>query len=96
MHNNGIIAHSKDNVCTIVQELKAKDTIMIKDANREENFHVIQDIPCFHKVALVDIAKGKEVFKYGEVIGVASGDIKKGEHVHVHNVESTRGRGDRK
>ena len=33
--------------------------------------------------------------KYGEVIGAATRDIRVGEHVHVHNVEGKRGRGDR-
>lgn len=28
--------------------------------------------------------------KYGEHIGIASSDIKAGEHVHVHNVEGHR------
>ena len=37
-----------------------------------------------------DIAKGEPVVKYGEHIGVAGADIRTGEHVHVHNVESHR------
>ena len=32
--------------------------------------------------------------KYGESIGAASCDIKKGDYVHVHNLEALRGRGD--
>lgn len=35
-----------------------------------------------------------EVIKYGEIIGKASVEIRKGQHVHVHNLESLRGRGD--
>ena len=37
-----------------------------------------------------DIRKGEPVVKYGEHIGIASCDIKAGEHVHVHNVEGHR------
>jgi altronate dehydratase small subunit len=33
--------------------------------------------------------------KYGLSIGTASQNIKAGDHVHVHNVESNRGRGDK-
>ena len=47
-----------------------------------------------HKLALVPLAAGAPVYKYGEVIGIASADIPAGAHVHVHNVESQRGRGD--
>lgn len=32
--------------------------------------------------------------KYGESIGAASSDIKKGDYVHIHNLEALRGRGD--
>lgn len=47
-----------------------------------------------HKFAVVSIASGEDIVKYGEVIGVAVKDIAAGEHVHVHNLEGIRGRGD--
>jgi hypothetical protein len=34
------------------------------------------------------------VVKYGSSIGVATGEILPGAHVHTHNVASARGRGD--
>ena len=53
------------------------------------------DIPQFHKIALHAIVAGRPVLKYGQVIGLASADILPGDWVHVHNVESARGRGDK-
>ena len=44
-------------------------------------------IPSGHKIALTEIASGTEIIKYGRVIGLATKDIQRGEHVHVHNVE---------
>lgn len=41
-----------------------------------------------HKVAARDIAKGEKVLKYGVPIGSATADIRTGEHVHVHNMQS--------
>ena len=41
-----------------------------------------------HKYALCDIKKGSQVIKYGFPIGVATENIKKGEHVHSHNVKT--------
>ena len=32
--------------------------------------------------------------KYGECIGAANTAIRKGEYVHVHNMDALRGRGD--
>lgn len=55
---------------------------------------VAQDIPFGHKVAVAAMAQGDWVIKYGEKIGVASINIRPGEHVHTHNLESSRGRGD--
>ena len=52
------------------------------------------EIPTGHKFATRPIAAGALIRKYGQVIGRASAPIGTGEHVHVHNVEGTRGRGD--
>jgi altronate dehydratase len=51
-------------------------------------------IPASHKIALRAVAAGELICKYGQTIGRASAAIAPGEHVHVHNVEGTRGRGD--
>ncbi|HEY0615365.1 MAG TPA: UxaA family hydrolase [Candidatus Elarobacter sp.] len=55
---------------------------------------VAAEIPTGHKFAVRPIAAGTLIRKYGQVIGRATGTIATGEHVHVHNVEGTRGRGD--
>lgn len=49
-----------------------------------------QDVPLGHKIALVDIATGDAVVKYDEQIGKASKAIKKGDHVHTHNLKTAR------
>ncbi len=51
---------------------------------------VLDDIPIGHKVALVDLAVGDGVVKYGVDIGKVVAGIKKGEHVHVHNLKTRR------
>jgi hypothetical protein len=55
---------------------------------------VATEIQTGHKFATRPIAGGALIRKYGQVIGRATGPIAAGEHVHVHNVEGTRGRGD--
>ena len=44
-----------------------------------------------HKYALCDIKSGENVIKYGQPIGHATQDIKKGEHVHTHNLKTNLG-----
>ncbi|MGH8892563.1 MAG: UxaA family hydrolase [Actinomycetes bacterium] len=51
---------------------------------------VNEPVPLGHKVALRDIAAGEQVMKYGVVIGRATRDIRKGDHVHVHNLKGER------
>ena len=49
---------------------------------------VAQDVPAGHKVAVAAAPAGSEVRKYGQVIGLATVDIRPGEHVHTHNLAS--------
>ena len=41
-----------------------------------------------HKYALRDIAAGENIIKYGNPIGHATQDIRRGEHVHSHNMKT--------
>lgn len=54
------------------------------------NFKALDDIPIGHKVALADLQPGDTVIKYGVDIGKVVAPIKKGEHLHVHNVKTKR------
>lgn len=50
--------------------------------------NVAVDIETGHKVALLDIAEGENVIKYGFPIGHATADIKKGARVHTDNCKT--------
>lgn len=82
----------KDNVATCLREIPSAETVSCDGYNVKAK----SDIPQYHKIALMDISVGSNVMKYGQIIGIATKDILAGEHVHVHNIESTRGRGDKK
>lgn len=88
--------HEQDNVATIfTNDVHAGDTAMVKDSGGQtELIPILSDIPYGHKIALTDIKAGQRINKYGEEIGIASVDITRGAHVHIHNLESMRGRGD--
>jgi (2R)-sulfolactate sulfo-lyase subunit alpha len=51
---------------------------------------VLDDIPIGHKVALRDMAVGEGAIKYGVDIGKVVAAVRKGEHVHVHNLKTRR------
>lgn len=52
--------------------------------------NALDDIPLGHKLAVTDIKDKSTVIKYGHDIGRSVAPIKKGEHVHVHNLRTTR------
>lgn len=88
--------NDKDNVATIFANGIVDGTeVEIRDKKgNSEMVKVIGDVPYGHKIAVRDIKKGELINKYGEEIGAAIVDIRKGEYVHVHNLEALRGRGD--
>ena len=96
MKIDAIVLREKDNVATSLRDLESGEDALVGTLERTQRFSVREKIPYGHKFALRDILKGEEIFKYGEVMGRATCDIPSGKHVHVHNVESLRGRGDLK
>ena len=91
-----IVLHPKDNVATAVRPLEKGERITFTIGGKPETVMLKQSIPFGHKLSIRDINRGDIVIKYGETIGIATADIPSGEHVHLHNVEGTRGRGDSK
>lgn len=89
------VVEKEDNVGTTVGEaIKVGDTVGTEGRVTGTTVVANHDIPYGHKIALIDIPKGTQVLKYGLSIGTAREDIKAGDHVHIHNVDSNRGRGD--
>ena len=89
-----IVMKPIDNVATVVEAQKRGSEITIDLSGRMQTIRVLEDIPFAHKFAIRDIGRGEAIVKYGEVIGIATADIQQGQYVHVHNLESCRGRGD--
>jgi (2R)-sulfolactate sulfo-lyase subunit alpha len=50
----------------------------------------LDEIQLGHKIAMVDLNMGDTILKYGHDIGKVVKSIKKGEHVHVHNVKTKK------
>ncbi len=95
MAKNAMKLNERDNVAMAMEDL-AKGTIaeVVSHDGGIARVALLEDIPFGFKLATRDIRKGAEILKYGEVIGVASQDIKSGALVHVHNVDGVRARGD--
>ncbi len=76
----------------VVEGLKANQEITgwVMKEDETITIKILSDIPIGHKVALKDFAEGDTVIKYNTDIGKVVAPIKKGEHLHVHNVKTKR------
>ena len=73
-----ICLNNNDNVAVAIVDLKKNISL--------NNLVIKNFIPKGHKIALQNINLGDPIIKLNHLIGIASKNIKKGEHVHTHNV----------
>ena len=85
--NKAYVVNDRDNVATLLQN-SPKGCVKLMGESKLTELTALDDIPRGHKIAICDIKKGEPIVKYGATVGSASRDIKKGEHVHLHNVAS--------
>ena len=87
------LVHEKtDSVGVATVDIKAGDTAqgLYMDSQDRVDVKAADDIPLGHKVALADHEVDDGVIKYGHDIGRVVAAIKKGEHVHIHNLKTRR------
>lgn len=89
-----LMLSNKDNVATSLEDVEAGTDVRVRMGKEVSTIKALERIPFGFKIAVTDIFKGLNVIKYGESIGIASQDIKRGQLVHIHNIEGARGRGD--
>ena len=85
---NAILIHSRDDVATVIAELREGDQAVFFKNEEIMQVLVVGTIPQYHKLAVRDIKKAEPLRKYGEIIGQATQDIPCGSHVHEHNLAS--------
>ncbi len=87
---DAVMLNAADTVATALKPIAAGAAIRIKAPNGMRTLTARDAVPLFHKIALVALAAGTVVKKYGEVIGETSAAIEAGAHVHTHNLVSRR------
>jgi len=95
MPQSAIVIDKKDNVATALRQLEEGRSMRVEIGDDAVEVTLLQTIPFGHKFALSDVQPGEPIVKYGEIMGLATKKIVKGEHTHVHNVEGPKGRGDK-
>lgn len=87
-----LVHEKKDGVGVATVDIKAGETAkgLTMDSEEKVEIKALMDIPLGHKIALSDFKAGDTVHKYGHDIGKVVAAIRKGEHVHVHNLKTKR------
>lgn len=79
-----VLIEEKDTVLTVLEPVKTGETV----STGCEDIEALEDIPQYHKIARCPIMYGEVIYKYGQPMGYATADIKKGQWVHTHNAAS--------
>lgn len=86
-----LVHHSEDNVGVAVQDMAPGEASGgFREGGSDFALPVLGQVPLGHKVALKEVPEGGDVIEYGVIIGVATAAIRRGEHVHVHNLKGRR------
>ncbi len=88
-----ILLHPSDNTATALADLQKGEALHLDLGEGSRTITLREPIPFAHKFAILAISEGKDVRKYGQVIGEATQDIQAGDYVHIHNVVSKRTKG---
>ena len=94
MTKTDIIIHDeKDNVGVVVINKISKNQdcrCWIMENDKSVSIKSLNEIPLGHKIAMIDLNEEDTILKYGHDIGKVVKSIKKGEHVHVHNIKTKK------
>lgn len=76
----------------VVEGIETGQELAVWIMETDENTSIVakDPIPLGHKIAMVDLAEGDTLIKYGYDIGKVVAATPTGHHVHVHNVKTKK------
>ncbi len=80
--------HPADNVATLLDDAPAGPVTLTGSVAGLREIPAREAIARGHKIALVDLASGAAVVKFGAPIGRATQPVARGAWVHLHNLAS--------
>lgn len=86
LHEVALRLNPQDYVAIAKINLQPGTILILEDNGSLLRVPIRQFIPSGHKVALIEFTPGRELRRYGQVIGIATQLIRPGDHVHIHNL----------
>ncbi|QWA12274.1 UxaA family hydrolase [Sodalis ligni] len=84
MSKRALLLNPKDNCVVALEDIAKGDEVNYEGGE----FTALHDVTLGHKLAIVDMESGAQVYKYGAIIGSATQTIGRGSHIHSHNLKS--------
>lgn len=84
-----LVLHESDSVAIALVPLAAGQCLSVQIGTKEWTVQIVDDIPRYHKVALIDLPSKRDVKKGGDVIGRTTVPVRAGAHIHTHNLTGT-------
>lgn len=84
MRRRAVLIDAKDSVLTVLEPVAVGEVA----SAGEQEVVAVEPIPQYHKIARQRIARGQQIYKYGQPMGLATAEIEAGQWVHTHNVDS--------
>ena len=88
-----LVHHQSDSAGVVVVEgIEAGQELngLLMETNETIKITALDPIPLGHKIALDDIASDATIMKYGHDIGRTVAAVKKGGHLHTHNLKTKK------
>lgn len=87
---SALVIGETDLVANVLLPTRAGDLLRVRGHISIAGITSINEIPLFHKIALMPMEKGTVVMRGGYEIGRTTADILAGEWLHTHNLRSIR------
>ena len=88
-----LVHHATDSAGVVVVEgIEAGQALtgLMMETSETITLTALDAIPLGHKIALDDIGDDATIFKYGHDIGRTVAAVKKGGHLHTHNLKTKK------
>lgn len=88
MSFSAVKIHAKDNVATVLRDISAGEVISYYDGTGSAEVTAAENIPIYHKIALLGLKQGDTIYKYGESLGLLTSDVPLGGWISHKNLAS--------
>jgi altronate dehydratase small subunit len=92
---DAIALHEEDSVATVLRAVAKGEDLVVGCPGKQIRLRALDDIPIYHKVALMDLPAGATVLKHGHWIGRTTTSAATGVLVHIHNLAGRNAGDDR-